>query len=348
MLLQIKVDPAKSLIAGYEPTDRIDLDLAPLSADDRAAIAAIMSGTRVDRVLDAPTVDALLAAAREARQQREAEKALIAEQVRQRDARDAEQVAALRACVSARQTVSRPVLIYGLGRKIEVTRIEPDLGGISLWAVVHVPLDLKAEIEAWRAECRTLNEAREAEAKAASKAAMDAEIACRANMPLEELLVALGGDQPISGVNYIVADTGNTITLEGPGPCNGLMRRVTVDLMDKTRKACLVDDKNSEFETVAYPVDDGVLKVEGAGWVATVKDPSAVKPDYDFLGRVPGGFGAPDVEPGDVLVWGGKDRKGRKTGPYDRLIYQVSDTELKALKLDYATARRLRKLLVAK
>lgn len=346
MQLTITCDPAACLAAGIEPRDTLELDLGALAANDRTAIAAIMIGTKVRPPLATPTVEALIEAARK-------DQARVQEFAAEQAARKAEGVARMskateeaRAILAARQTTTATTTWYGGLTPVSYT-VE-SVPYISLYDLTDPTIS--PDYTAWKTEVEARNAAVKSAAEAAAKAEVTQAIATRAAMSMSKLIASLPADgrDKVGEVERLVSDTGREIVLAGPGKAPHMIRYVTASTVGKgdVKVAYGVDDAGDKYPVAGYDIADGVLDVDGSGWAAMVKDPSATKPVYDFLDRCPGGYTAPEFQVGDVLVWGGRDRKGRKFGPYDRLIYAIEPDRLFAFKVDYVTARKLRHILL--
>jgi hypothetical protein len=348
MKLTITVDPAVSLAAGYEPTDTLDLDLAPLTPEQRADIAAIMDGSRVRAKLTSPTIEALLSAATASRIERETQAAQAAARKREKDEARERNTAALRERLQTKPTVERAGVTHVGYVSVPYRTVEPDISGIETWDIEDA--ELKAALRAWQDECGAETGRRQEAAQAEMRAQRDAEIAARAQMTPAEIIASLPEavrSKVTRTYDRLVSDNGQTIVLSADGPVPSLMRYVKVDLPAGNPIFGLMTGDGEEYDTARYDVSDGVIAISGSHWAAVVADPAATKPKYDFLSRCPGGYTAPNVSVGDVIVWGSKDKKGRKQGPYDRLIYAIEDGKIRVIKTDYATARKLRKTLVS-
>ena len=98
-------------------------------------------------------------------------------------------------------------------------------------------------------------------------------------------------------------------------------------------------------EVEVFIIEDGVLFAPDATWMARIADPTAPKPQYEFMERCPGGYIPPKLKAGDVIVWGVRSNRF-KLGPYDRLVYHVTKTAVRTLATNYIGAKRGRKLLL--
>lgn len=354
MRLTIRVDPATSLAAGYEPTTSLDLDLAPLSPSDRAAIAAIMEGTVVRPKLGAPTTEALLETARSAQQEREAAAAIEASRQAERDARRMANSAELRDLLARKPTVTKlHTRVSRIDGDCSWDEIVPDVG---MTETYDVDPELRDAYYAWRDELAAANRARADAAQATVRMVREAELAAgrlaRCTMTVEQIIAslpeAIRSKFPAGKATYdrLESDAEGIVVLSGPTghPAVSRVARANLRMMDVDFRRRIGGE---EYEGVSYDVADGVFAVPGSNWVARVTDPSAAKPVYQFLDRCPGGYEVPALAAGDVLVWGSKDKKGRKVGPYDRLVYVATGSAVASIKCDYATARRVRKLLIA-
>jgi hypothetical protein len=319
MKLRINVDPAACFQAGIEPAATLDVDLAQMSPEDRALVANVLQGDFVLVTLATPTIESLVAAARN----------------------NAAREAKLREQLAARRTLTRDASFLGVAYE----EVLPDIDEGWRWIIPRN--DLRREIEAWNEECQEQTKRNRLAAAAVKKAETDAGIAARAAMTHEQLLAALPTEAAAARyMGPIISDDGREIVLAGAPIAEGIETRLAISF--STGKAVRrVVAGGEEFECSTYKVEDGVMNIANASWIAKVEDPSAVKPRYEFLSRCPGGWEAPnDLVPGNIIVWGGRDKKARKTGPFDRLVYEVNDTVIKAIRCDYVTARKLRKALV--
>ena len=344
MRLTVTVNPATSLAAGYEPVDYLEVDVAQLTPEQRRVIAAIMvDGARIRPTLDTPTVEALLAAAHA---WQEAVAAGVAAQAAARAADDTT-VAALRRILETRSTVEQVVTVAPWHGKLAYTylTIYPKESPLPY----DLPDDMRTELVAWRAECAAENTRRGEAAAAEFWAGLQAGIDARAAMSIDALIASLPEklrEQVPNGVTAIRSDDGREIVLAGPSAA-GFSFEVDINLdWQRVESGLSQDGSRPLLQTVTHTIDDGVLKIENSTWVARVADPLATKPAYEFMRRCPGGYDVPELAVGDIIVWGATDRRGRKIGPYDRLVYSVTEIGVSVIKCDYATARRIRKALV--
>lgn len=353
MRLTITVNPATSFAAGYEPVDYLDLDLASLAVETRTNIAAIMHGSRITETLSAPTVEALVAAATSVAQCRERQAAAAA----QRKQDQANQLVAAVALMRQR-LIDRPVLMSasrtypsGSGGGVDYTITRPDLRGITRpyvadWRLADWPQDINEALTTWERECTEASKAAETAAIAAWRSQRDAGIAARSAMTPTDAAASIGvkGDW-----SQLLSDDGDTVVLVGPAqhPALTAIVRAKVDADHQTHGVIFAGENPTEaHETVNYTFTDGVIEIKGSNWAAIIDDPAAPKPAYTFLDRCPGGYHCPALRPGDVLVWGSKEKGRKKKGPYDRLVYAATDKTVMAIKCDYVTARQLRKQLI--
>ncbi len=357
MRLTIQCDPTQCLAAGYEPADSLEIDLSTLSTDDRLAIASIMDGFRITRTLPMPTVEGLLLVARQAKAaadaaaEKETQKEAARKQKLEADRVELERILRDRP-QRERQCHETHLAADGSRVKYEYTMIAPDIPAtLDIW---YQPEDLKQQYYAWRDQCQAETERRAKEARdvaiAAAVAARREAAAARATMTVPEIVASLPEKvREDIGERWdrVVVDTEDQLVLARTTKHPKLTRYAKIDLHTMTAaQGVAFTDSGTLMETTSYPVNDGVLRIDGSTWAAVVADPAAVRPQYEFLRRAPGGYEAPALNIGDIIVWGAKDKKGRKQGPYDRLVYSIADDKVYVIKTDYATARKIRRLLL--
>lgn len=348
MRITISADVGACILAGIEPASQVEVDLAALSVGDRQAIAAALAAGH--ELCGVPTPEGIVAAA----------KAAIA------GAADAEQQAKLakaveraecEAALAAYETLD-PAFAdekwggeYGASRRV-VKYVQPPRA-MDCGYSRHLDLTVRWEAvtKARKAEAEAVNVDRYAASKAAHDAAAAAAenerqmgIAARAAMTMDELGVILGRNkQPLA----LISDDGETVVIQTG---DHLAAAVPLAKPEDSKLRVLVG--GAVYDARKYAVSDGVLKIDSRRldrpWAAKVIDPAAVKPDYEFLDRVPGGYADPGFVPGDVLVWGGVGGSRRRPTKerYDRLVVEVTDRYVYTAVVDYASARRLRKSVV--
>lgn len=352
MRIPITSDIPACVAAGVEPADSVEVDLAALPPEDRAALAAALAPGQYP-LTAVPTVAGVVAAAHARAQQRAADEAAAAEVRRRAATRDAEhaaQVAALVARVRARVPETVRCEERFRGRHVEWTMAR---SGVPPYAA---PAEVHDELAAWDRDLTEESRRNRDAAIAPVLAEIEAARAVRAVQPIADLVAALPGGAAAKlaplALDTLEDDDGEAVTLSGPSrhPRVRLVRRVRLHDGDVTALARVEGDDEDTRPTARFALADSVLDMphdrDASQWAARVADPAAPKPVYEFLRRCPGGYQAPALAPGDVLVWGGKDRRGRKDGPHDRLVYAVADDAVLCLRVDYVTARRLRKILV--
>lgn len=225
---------------------------------------------------------------------------------------------------------------------------------IAYSAYPYPPDDIQQRLRAATARITAgNNERNEAASEAAfQRAAAEraARIAARGAMTMDQLAVALRMSKFPADATHILSDDDKEIWL-ATNTSHGRAHqqvRITLAPWGVARYVVINEGGEKPLRHAKITVEDGVIRFPDSSWAAIVQDPSAPKPAYYFLERCPGGYIVPvGLAVGDILVWGSKDKKGRKFGPYDRLVYDVSDTAVRAIRCDYVTARRVRKLLLA-
>ena len=226
---------------------------------------------------------------------------------------------------------------------------------------------LHRDHEAWLEELKPENDRRHDAAIAAARQARDKRIARRAKLTMAALAQDLAIELP-ADAKAILADDDQQITLSTRrkfGPVTETIHlRKTVLRPDIDRvtspwrlgRVSWWPDKDGEvrmaelggevYEVEVFTIEDGVLFAPDAAWMARIADPTAPKPQYEFLERCPGGYiPPPKLKACDVLVWGARTSRG-KEGPYDRLVYHVTKTAVRTLATNYIGAKRGRKLLL--
>src|SRR5262245_54516135 len=114
MKLRINVDPAACFQAGIEPAATLDVDLAQMSPEDRALVANVLQGDFVLVTLATPTIESLVAAARN-NAARLAESKAEHERAAQREREEgAAREAKLREQLAARRILTRTASFLGV------------------------------------------------------------------------------------------------------------------------------------------------------------------------------------------------------------------------------------------
>ena len=350
MKIHITCDQRTCLLAGVEPADHLDIDMDSVAPEDRALLASALDrDMRLQLVLPVPTVASALEAIRAA--QAEAQAAQAAAMAAQAAAQAAQ--AAAMAWVQERHEYTSTVRLGAGPLSVEYT----ERGMTSAPYCYPAPEGFRALRDAWLDDVQAANAAARACAEAEHDRLITIGIAARAAMPAGEIIsedgaaifgLAASGILPLDLRTWhpvrIISDDGGRVVLATTSRRGPIYRGLTVRLGSDSARVAAVeawDEAQTEsVETTQYPVRDGVITIDGSTWAATSPLTDA-KPSYSFLDRAPGGYVAGGLSQGSLLIWGSKDRQGRKQGPWDRLVYHVDATHVYVVKTNYHEARGL-------
>lgn len=340
MRIDVIPDIPACVATGIEPVNSVEIDLSALDAPVRTMLASMLDGAKLKTpIVTSP--EGLLAAVQRRIAEREAYDADREKWRLRNEAEAVEARARIDEALAKRAEKSEEHPVYISGHQIKVQHRHAVLP-----ETYHATAEQRTAITAWQAECKAANDAADQRAIAEFEAKLEADKGRRAEqLPalIEEYKIAERW-LPLA----IVSDDGKTLVLgtEAKNDIGKVKTQFVLDLVAKEIARRYVSDGLSLTHAI-YTITEGATKIPNAEWAALVADPTAVKPVYNFLNRVPGGFDASGAGVGDILVFGNKDRKGRKQH-FDRVVVSVSESSISVARAnDYVEARKFRKSLLA-